>query len=68
MDLGLTDKVAVVTGGSSGIGLASVRQLLTEGCKVALTGFLPVQSRYWTRMPWPGSPRRFRPGLALRIS
>lgn len=36
MDLGLTDRVAVVTGGSSGIGLASVRQLLAEGCKVAL--------------------------------
>ncbi len=35
MELGLTDKVAVVTGGTSGIGLATVRQLLGEGCKVA---------------------------------
>lgn len=35
MDLGLTDKIAVVTGGSSGIGLACVRQFLSEGCKVA---------------------------------
>lgn len=36
MDLGLNGKRAVVTGGSSGIGLATVTQLLEEGCKVAL--------------------------------
>ena len=30
MDLGLDDKIAVVTGGSSGIGLATVEQLLAE--------------------------------------
>ncbi|MFT7595759.1 MAG: NAD(P)-dependent dehydrogenase (short-subunit alcohol dehydrogenase family) [Paracoccaceae bacterium] len=36
MDLGLKDQVAVVTGGSSGIGLATVRALLAEGCNVAL--------------------------------
>ena len=34
MDLGLKDKVAVVTGGTSGIGLATVRHLLQEGCNV----------------------------------
>ncbi len=38
MDLGLADKVAVVTGGSSGIGLATVEQLLGEGAKVAFCG------------------------------
>jgi NAD(P)-dependent dehydrogenase (short-subunit alcohol dehydrogenase family) len=34
VDLGLTDKVAVVTGGSKGIGLAVVRTLAAEGAKV----------------------------------
>ncbi len=36
MDLGLKDRTAVVTGGSSGIGLATVRTFLDEGCNVAL--------------------------------
>lgn len=36
MDLGLAGKVAVVTGGSSGIGLATVRAFLGEGARVAL--------------------------------
>lgn len=35
MDLGLKGKRIVVTGGSSGIGLASVRAFLDEGAKVA---------------------------------
>jgi 3-oxoacyl-[acyl-carrier protein] reductase len=38
MDLGLTDKVALVTGGSSGIGLAIAAKLSAEGCKVAIAG------------------------------
>jgi 3-oxoacyl-[acyl-carrier protein] reductase len=36
MDLGLADKVAVVTGSSRGLGLASARALVAEGCRVCL--------------------------------
>jgi NAD(P)-dependent dehydrogenase (short-subunit alcohol dehydrogenase family) len=38
MDLGLKDRVAVVTGGTSGIGLVTARLLLAEGCRVAICG------------------------------
>ncbi|GBQ22491.1 SDR family oxidoreductase [Gluconacetobacter sacchari] len=38
MDLGLRGKMAVVTGGSSGIGLAAARVLLDEGMAVAICG------------------------------
>ena len=36
MDLQLTDRIALVTGSSRGLGLASARTLLAEGCKVAI--------------------------------
>ncbi len=36
MDLGLTGKFALVTGGSHGIGLASAKRLAAEGCNVAI--------------------------------
>ncbi|MDP7488288.1 MAG: SDR family NAD(P)-dependent oxidoreductase, partial [Alphaproteobacteria bacterium] len=35
-DLGLQDKVAMITGGSDGLGLATARRLSEEGCKVAI--------------------------------
>jgi 3-oxoacyl-[acyl-carrier protein] reductase len=37
MDLSLHDKVAVVTGSSRGLGLASARALVAEGCRVCLS-------------------------------
>ncbi|MCJ8283280.1 MAG: SDR family oxidoreductase, partial [Rivularia sp. ALOHA_DT_140] len=36
MDLGIRDKIAVVTGGDSGIGIATAKLLTSEGVKVAL--------------------------------
>ena len=36
MDLGLTDRIAFVSGASNGLGLATARILAREGCKVAL--------------------------------
>ena len=36
MDLGLTDKVALITGASRGLGLASARALAAEGCRLCI--------------------------------
>ena len=36
MDLQLTDKVAIITGSSRGLGLASAAALAREGCRVTL--------------------------------
>jgi len=37
MDLGLADKVAIVTGSSRGLGLAAARSLAAEGCRVSIS-------------------------------
>ncbi|NCC66256.1 MAG: SDR family NAD(P)-dependent oxidoreductase, partial [Spirochaetia bacterium] len=36
MDLGLQDKVAVVTGASKGIGFEIAKAFLQEGCRLAI--------------------------------
>jgi len=36
MDLGLNDKIAIVTGSSRGLGLASAAALVAEGCRVCV--------------------------------
>jgi 3-oxoacyl-[acyl-carrier protein] reductase len=36
VDLGLNDKIAIVTGSSRGLGLASARALAAEGCRVCI--------------------------------
>jgi 3-oxoacyl-[acyl-carrier protein] reductase len=38
MDLGLTDRVYVVTGGTKGLGLAVAQSLIAEGARVVLSG------------------------------
>lgn len=38
MDLGLTDKVFIVTGGARGLGRAAAEQLVAEGARVVLSG------------------------------
>jgi len=36
LDLGLTDRIALITGGSDGLGRATAHRLAAEGCKVAI--------------------------------
>jgi len=38
MNLELAGKVAIITGSSRGLGLASARALVAEGCHVCISG------------------------------
>ena len=38
MDLGLKDRVYVVTGGTRGLGLAAARELTADGARVVVSG------------------------------
>jgi 3-oxoacyl-[acyl-carrier protein] reductase len=42
MDLGLQDRVAIVTGSSKGLGFASARALVAEGCRIVICGRTPT--------------------------
>jgi NAD(P)-dependent dehydrogenase (short-subunit alcohol dehydrogenase family) len=45
MDLQLTDKVVLITGGTSGIGLASTKRFLQEGAKVMMCALNQVRGQ-----------------------
>ena len=66
MDLGLTDKVYVVTGGTRGLGLATAQALVAEGARVVVAGREPGGGRAGRRgaRPWrrPAGRRPRRPG------
>ncbi len=48
---GLSGKIALVTGGSSGIGLATARVLCRAGAKVAIAARDPAEALYRARIP-----------------
>ena len=45
MELGLAGKTALITGGTSGIGLAVARRLGEEGCNIAICGRKQSEAR-----------------------
>ena len=45
----LEGKIAVITGGSSGIGLATAKRFVKEGAYVFITGLLAAGKPNWTK-------------------
>ena len=56
MDLGLKDRVYVVTGATRGLGNAAARELLADGAKVVVTGRSSVPSTCCPSRSTPTSP------------
>jgi NAD(P)-dependent dehydrogenase (short-subunit alcohol dehydrogenase family) len=52
MDLQLTGKHVLITGGSRGIGLACARDFLREGCRVSLVGRSEANMDQAARCNW----------------
>jgi len=59
MDLQIRDQVAVITGGASGIGWATARLLVDEGCRVAIWDRAPIESQ-------PASTKSLKPDTDIR--
>jgi 3-oxoacyl-[acyl-carrier protein] reductase len=56
MDLGLAGKTALITGGTSGIGLAIAQRLAAEGCAIAICGRDPERlDEALATLDWPGA-------------
>src|SRR4029453_4231499 len=65
MDLGPTDKVALVTGSSRGLGLASARALVAENCRVCLCARGEEQLAE-AALEWEAAARRPKRGPAVK--
>ena len=64
MDLALTDKVAIVTGSSRGLGLASARTLVAEGCRVCIC----ARGRSaWPKRRWKSKRGARRPNMVMTV-